>query len=401
MKKILLIDDNFHSINKGAPLFSMERKFLFEEGYDVYTISFDTSSDEVEINKDFIINTNLSGFGQKISKFYGSKKIEQQVKTIIKKIDPDIIHNHLISKYPISVFNALPENIPVIQTLHGPNFFCPTSWGNMKKDSSRCDLGVSLKCVTGGCIPAWQYPMIYNLFSKMPELLKKVTFFHCPSKNIENVAQHFGFTNTKIVSLGLRENFTNVLPKAHFRGDTLLFIGSLHFVKGLDYLLQAMSKIVKTNPQVKLSIAGRGPSEKNYRYMVSDLGLEKNVDFLGFVDSSEIIDLYKSVDITIVPSIWSEQFGMVGPESLACGVPVIGSDVGGIPEWLKDNEHGILVPPRNSEELAEKILFLLSNKKLLSTYGENGHSYINQVYTNEKYKINLMDMIRDVETKAN
>lgn len=397
MKKILLIDDNFHSINKGAPLFSMERKFLSEEGYDIYTISFDTDSGEVEANKDFIINTNLSRLGQKISKFYGSKNIEAQIKNIIHKIQPDVIHSHLISKYPISVFNALPENIPVIQTLHGPNFFCPTSWGNIKKDSSPCDLGVSLKCVTSGCIPAWQYPMMYNMFSKIPELLAKVTLFHCPSKNIENVAHHFGFTNTKIIPLGLRENFTNILPKVDFKGNKILFIGSLHPVKGLDYLLEAMIKIVDINPQVKLFIAGRGASEKFYRNKVSDLGLEKNINFLGFVNSSGIIELYKSVDITVVPSIWSEQFGMVGPESLACGVPVIGSNVGGIPEWLKDNERGILVPPRNSEELAEKILYLLSNKKLLATYGKNGHNYINQVHTNEKYKINLLEMIKDVE----
>jgi len=113
--------------------------------------------------------------------------------------------------------------------------------------------------------------------------------------------------------------------------------------------------------------------------------------------SVDIIDLYQSVDITIVPSIWSEQFGMVGPESLACGVPVIGSNVGGIPEWLKDNEHGILVPPRNSEQLAEKILFLLENKEMLIDYGKKGHAYMNQVHTNEQYKINLLEMIKDVQ----
>ena len=397
MKKILLIDDNFHSINKGAPLFSMERKFLLEEGYDVYTISFDANCDEIEINKDFIINTKLSRVGQKISKFYGSKKIEQQVKTIIKKINPDIIHNHLISKYPISVFNALPENVPVIQTLHGPNFFCPTSWGNMKKDSSPCDLGVSLKCVTGGCVSVWQYPMMYNLFSKMPNLLKKVTLFHCPSRNIEQVAEHFGFSNTKIVSLGLRKNFTNLVPKINFEGKKLLFIGSLSPVKGLDYLLEAIQEIIQYNSTIKLYIAGRGPLDHFYKDMALKLGLENNVEFLGFVDSEDIITLYKSVDITIVPSVWSEQFGMVGPESLACGVPVVGSNVGGIPEWLKNNEHGILVPPRNSKELAEKIVYLLSNKKLLETYGKNGHDYINRVHTNEKYKINLLEMIKDVE----
>jgi glycosyltransferase involved in cell wall biosynthesis len=399
MKKILLIDDNFHSLNTGAPLFSMERKFLLEEGYDVYTISFDKKSDEAIENKDFIIYTHLSKIGAKIAKFYGAKQIEEQVKHIIETIKPDIIHNHLISKYPISVFNALPDNIPTIQTLHGPNFFCPTSWGNMKKDSSFCDLGISLKCITSGCVPVWQYPMMYNLFSKTPKLLKKVTLFHCPSKNIEKVAQHFGFENTKIVPLGLRKQFTNLLPKSDFDGNKILFIGSLHEVKGLDYLLKAMVEIVKIDSDIKLFIAGRGQSEKIYKKMTIDLKLEKNVEFLGFVDSSKIIELYKSVDVTVVPSIWSEQFGMVGPESLACGVPVIGSNVGGIPEWLKDGEYGFLVPPRDIKMLSEKILSLLTDKIKLKQFGKNGYKYVNEVHTNEMYKINLLEMINGITAK--
>ena len=397
MKKILLIDDNFHSVNKGAPLISMEHKFLVEEEYEVYTISFDTNPSDIDHEKDFIVCSGISSVSKKIAKFIGSENIEQQITKIIDQVKPDIIHNHLISKYPISVFKALRDDIPVIQSLHGPNFFCPTSWGNMKKDSTPCDLGVSFKCVSGGCVPLWQYPMIYNLFSKIPDLLKKVTVFHCPSIYIEKVVNHFGFKNTKFVPLGLRDNFSHIPSKIGFDGNKILFIGSLHPVKGLDYLLQAMKIIIIHNPEVKLFIAGNGPYEKTYKEMAKNFNLEKNIKFLGFVENKHIVDTYQLVDITIVPSIWSEQFGMVGPESLACGVPVIGSNIGGIPEWLKDKEHGLLVPPRDYKLLAEKILYLLSNKKLLTKFGHKGHAYVSQVHTNEEYKKKLIGMIKHVE----
>ena len=169
--------------------------------------------------------------------------------------------------------------VPVVQTLHGPNFFCPTSWGNMKKDSSPCRLGVSLKCVTGQCIAAWQYPIILNLFSKIIPLLDKVTVFHCPSENIQKVVKRFRFDNTQIVRLGLRCIFTNINMKDHFDAKTILFIGSLHPVKGLDYLLDAVLMLVPRLPGIRLLIAGRGPYEEYYKNKVRNLGIERNVVF--------------------------------------------------------------------------------------------------------------------------
>lgn len=403
MKKILLIDDNFHSEKKGAPLFSMEREFLKNSGYNVYTISFNFNNLRTDIDeeKDFFVKIKNNFFLNKVAKFFGSKEIEYQIKTIIDEIKPDIIHNHLISKYPISVFKALPTDIPIIQTLHGPNFFCPTSWGNLKKDSSFCSLGISSKCMTSGCIPFWQYPLQYNLFSEIPELLKKITLFHCPSKNIQKVAHSFGFSNTEIVPLGLRKNFTNIKLFKRKQSNKILFIGSLHPVKGLDYLLLAMQNIIIKNPQVQLLIAGKGSYETKYKEKVLELKIEKNVQFLGFVDSTKIIDLFQSVDLTVVPSIWSEQFGMIGPESLACGTPVVGSDIGGIPEWLKDKENGLLVKPRDINGLETKISFLLGNPELLHRYGKNGYEFINKYHTYEGYRKNLLRMIENARKNTN
>lgn len=393
-RKILLIDDNFHPAGRGAPLFSMERSFLKESGYDVYTLSFgEGKSDD---RNDFIINTSTNRFKNKLDKFIGSQSIEKQVSDVINSISPDLIHNHLISKYPISVFNAIPDKIPLIQTLHGPNFFCPTSWGNMKVDSKPCKLGCSIKCVTGGCVSAWQYPLLKNLFQKIPKFLTKVDVFHCPSVNILNVVESFGFTNTSVIPLGLRDEFTKIGRKLEFSGNKILFIGSLHEVKGLDYLINAMVKIKKVIPDIKLYIAGRGSSLPKYKEMVSSLKLLENIEFLGFVPSSKITKLYQSVDITIVPSVWSEQFGMVGPESLACGVPVIASNVGGIPEWLKNNEFGVLVPPRDSGALSNEIINLIKDRKRLDEYSINGYEYIRNVHTQQIYKDKLLQLIEDV-----
>lgn len=396
MKKILLIDDNFHSEKTGAPLFAMERKFLRERGCEVYTLSFGEVSSEAG-DRDFFVQPNRSGrLAEKVSKFFGDEAIEAGVRDVVARVKPDVIHNHLVSKYPIPVFKGLPDDIPVVQTLHGPNFFCPTSWGNLRKDSSPCDLGCSLKCVTSGCIPVWQYPMIASLFGQIPNLLKKVSVFHCPSKNIESVVQSFGFANTCRIPLGLRPEFSNVPPKEIFLAKKLLFIGSLHPVKGLDYLLQAMVEIVESEPEISLSVAGRGDFLEYYKSMAKDLGVSQSVNFLGFVDKSKIIDLYRSADLTVVPSVWSEQFGMVGPESLACGTPVVGSNVGGVPEWLEQGKSGELVPLRDSNNLARTILRLLSDKEKLKAYSRFGQEKINQVHRYDQYASSIAEFLINV-----
>lgn len=394
MKKILLIDDNHHSINEGAPLFKMEKKFLVDSGFDVYSISFGKTTRDIIPNKDFVLEYGENILVKKYVKFYGSKSLEKKIISIIEKIGPGVIHNHLISTTPIPVFKALQNfNIPIIQTLHGPNFFCPTSWGNLKKNSNTCDLGFSSKCVNESCISSWQAVLIKNLFIQFPDLLKQIRVFHCPSLNIEKVANKFGYKNTVHIPLGLRKEFENVEPKKEFNNNKILFIGSLHPVKGLDVLINAVEIIVGSGLNIELLVAGKGSYDYYFKKIVSEKKLENNVSFLGYVDSSDIIELYKSVSITIVPSIWSEQFGMVGPESLACGVPVIGSNVGGIPEWLNDNEHGYLVPPRDEKDLANKISSLIVNKELLKKFGSNGYISINKYHTYSEYKVNLLNLI--------
>ncbi|WP_407330999.1 glycosyltransferase family 4 protein [Enterovibrio sp. 27052020O] len=394
-KRILLIDDNFHDKENGAPLFSMEYQFLEKRGYEVYTLSFGDNDALINDNQ-YIVDCGISNkLVGKRNKFFTNSGLAKKISRVITEIEPHIIHNHLISKCPIAVFEAIPADIPVIQTLHGPNFYCPTSWGNIRGTSEQCELGCGLKCVTKKCIPSWQYPLVSNLFSKYPKLLSKVTVFHCPSEYIEKISHRFGFTNTIRIPLGLREQFTSINNKRLFEGNKLLFIGSMHEVKGLDYLIDCMKDVLKVIPHVKLLVAGSGPQAEKYRNMAIETGLEDSVIFLGYVQKEQIVELYQSVDLTIVPSVWNEQFGMVGPESLACGVPVVATKVGGIPEWLKDEEFGLLVEPRNTEQLGTAIIQMLQDNARLEKYGKAASKYIQREHNIELYESRLLKLIEE------
>jgi glycosyltransferase involved in cell wall biosynthesis len=137
----------------------------------------------------------------------------------------------------------------------------------------------------------------------------------------------------------------------------LLICARLHPEKGYEYLLDAMPLIkARTNKRTILLVAGRGTFEAEYRARVKALGCEDEVKFLGF--RKDVPDLMAAADLVLLPSV-AEAFGLVLAEALYLGTPVVATRVGGIPEIIDDGVDGVLVPPQDSEALANAIVELL------------------------------------------
>jgi glycosyltransferase involved in cell wall biosynthesis len=105
------------------------------------------------------------------------------------------------------------------------------------------------------------------------------------------------------------------------------------------------------------------------------------VRFLGALDRALVQDLYRQAAVVVVPSVWPEPFGMVGPEAMSFGVPVVAFRVGGVPEWLHDGETGYLVEPRDIYGLAQRIELLLRDAPLARRLGERGRQLVQERFT--------------------
>ena len=169
----------------------------------------------------------------------------------------------------------------------------------------------------------------------------------------------------------------------------ILFVGRLVEEKGIEYLLQAFSKVVTKIPEAKLVIVGRGPKEKELRSLTKKLGLY-NVFFLGAVENRLMPNIYVGCDVLVLPSI-REPFGNVVIEAMATGKPVIGSYVGGIKDTIIHEVTGFHVPPRNSERISNFLVKLLSDASLRKKLGHNARKKAVADY-NEK------SVIRKIET---
>jgi len=140
----------------------------------------------------------------------------------------------------------------------------------------------------------------------------------------------------------------------------ILTVARLHRYKGLNYLIEAMKTIRKEIPDVHLYIMGKGQEERNLKRLTDKLQLNSSITFLTKpIPNYEMPELYSECDIYVQPSI-IEPYGIAVLEAMACGKPVVGTNVGGMRDTINE-ETGFLAEPGNSEEIA-KYIKLLYNK---------------------------------------
>ena len=158
-------------------------------------------------------------------------------------------------------------------------------------------------------------------------------------------------------------------------------------------------KIVKeTIPAVSLSIVGDGDMQHEYELYAKNNGIE-NIKFEGRLEGKALVRAYQRASIVTLPSYApAESFGMVLIEGMACGKPVIGTDMGGIPEVISDGKNGLLVPPADSEALAKAIERILLDNSFAKELGENGYEGVRSKFSwdiqAEKYNFLFLSIIK-------
>jgi glycosyltransferase involved in cell wall biosynthesis len=141
----------------------------------------------------------------------------------------------------------------------------------------------------------------------------------------------------------------------------ILNIGRLSDEKGQKYLIEAMNSIAKKKPDVVCYIGGTGPSHDLLQKQIVELHLENNIKLIGFIPDESMSLWMNTADLFVLPSL-TEGNPTVMFECLGCGIPFIGTRVGGVPEVINSDDYGLLVDPGNSNDLAEKILIGLERE---------------------------------------
>jgi len=201
------------------------------------------------------------------------------------------------------------------------------------------------------------------------------------------------YADFKIDKIQARQNL-------HIPSD-IAFIGTvtrLDPIKGNKYFINALVQVFKVFPELKVAIVGEGSEKEELRRYVKQSGLSEKITFMGLCE--DIRGILSALDIMVIPSL-NEGMGRSLLEAQALGIPVIATNVGGIPEVVKDGMTGILVPPRDSPALARAIIKLLKDRSLREKMGEEARKWVDQRFSAETMVKKVADLYEKLKCLEN
>jgi len=236
------------------------------------------------------------------------------------------------------------------------------------------------------------------------KFLKKAKRIIASSENYINsspVLRNFK-EKTVVIPYGVDVNFfspsrgmDDVEAKIHEKyGERIvLYVGLLRYYKGLNVLIEAMKDV-----DGRLIIIGRGPEWQNLNRWIVEKRLHNKIILEGSVTNFNLLPYYRACDVFVLPSIYrSEAFGIVLLEAMACGKPIISTELGTATSWV--NQHGVtglVVPPGDPKSLADAINTLLNDRDMARRMGEEGRKRVLENFTKELMAERVLRLYEEV-----
>jgi colanic acid/amylovoran biosynthesis glycosyltransferase len=273
---------------------------------------------------------------------------------LVREHRSELIHAH----FSVDALYALPLarrlGCPLIVTLHG------------------FDVTTTRKYLLRSGRPAWiRYALLQDT------LKQSNACFICVSQFIYNVALRSGFPEKQLLLHYIGIDTTQFESYAPGASPRLVHVARLVPKKGTRFLIDAVAQVCRKFRDLSLDIIGDGMLRRNLEAQVQHLGIERNVRFHGTQPHTIVRELLRGATAFVLPSITAESgdaegLGLVLLEASASGVPVIGTRHGGIPEVVRENESGLLVPEGDTNALADAIATIVSDAGLQARMGKVG-----------------------------
>jgi glycosyltransferase involved in cell wall biosynthesis len=400
--RILQIN-NCHYRRGGADVVYLNTGKLLEDyGNEVFYFSQKNDANFQSEDSDNFVN-EISFFKKtkfekllSVPRFFYSKEASVKIEKLIRRVKPQVAHIHTYkgTLTPSILKKLKKHSIPIVITLHDYGFLCPhNSFLDGKKEiCTKClDTGNSINGIINRCNRnSFVYSSISVLEYKAHKIFFKFEkyFDHLIAVSKFNFNLHFKkeeFRN-KMSQIYNFVNLNQITPNTT-KGDYFLFYGRLSDEKGILTLLRAWLEV---GDNIQLKIAGDGPLKENILSFIDENNLT-NVQYLGFKQKDELFALLSNSSFNIVPSEWYENNPLTVLESYALGKPVIGANVGGIPEIINDAETGFIFEMKNFKNLSEVIkkASQISNQEYL-VFSKNARKFAEDNFSEKNHYNKLM-----------
>ncbi len=375
MKILHIASSYWPAFEFGGPIQSVHllNKFLAKQGIEITVF---TTNAGLENKKNLLFGRhNLEGIEVVYFPYIGTKNFNyspELKKALKKEIENfDLVHITGVWNYPIFAAASCakkhkkPYMVSPRGTLYKETFFGGSVLSKIKKSI--------------------YWPLVAKKIIKNSESLHFTT-----QDEAEKTIEFLNLKNNYFIvpnGLDLGQFLKDLPQKGYFKSkylplgnDYILILGRLSWKKGFDILVPAFAEILKEYPNLYLAIVG--PDEKNYQKTIKKLIQKNNIKdrviFTGLLKGKEKLGAYLDAKAFVLPS-YSENFGMVALEAMACGLPTIISNQVGIYKEVEKHQAG-LIARTNPKSISWALLNVLKNPKLASSLSENGKNLVKQVY---------------------
>lgn len=400
--RILLVN-KFHYLKGGSEKYYFElANLLKEKGHQIAFFSMKNEKNIKTGEKEYFVNEIDLNTGSKLKALdviYSKENKKKMIETL-EEFKPDIVHvNNFQRQLSESIIEAIKEkNIPIVFTAHDLEAVCPnkTMLDENKNICELCKNGHYINCIKKKCIKSSLLKSILGAIETKYYRNKKVY-----TEKIDKIVTPSKFYKKKLIDYGIEDNKIIVIPnfldidKYNIRtnnDDYALYFGRLSKEKGILNLVEAFSNI----KDQKLHIAGDGPEREKIEKIIRNRHLENNIKLLGFLNEKEMQEEIANCRFVVLPSIWYDNCPYSILETLTIGKTVIGSDMGGIPELVRDKVNGLIFRHNDIQELEEKMKLLFENKGLVEEYGKNAKKIAQKEYSRDKYYDKMIKIYEDV-----
>ena len=403
--KILLVN-KFHYLKGGSEKYYFDlAKLLKEHGHEV---AFFSMQDEKNIKTDckeyFVENSDMNSKNifKALDVIY-SKKNKKAMEKTLEDFKPDIVHlNNFQRQLSASIIKPIKKrNIPIVFTAHDLQAICPNKTMLDAKNNicEDCLKGSYKNCIKKKCIKNSKLKSILgaleNLYYKNKKIYtEEINYIITPSEFYRKKFIEYGVHYDKICSI---HNFID-LPKniTENIGDYAIYFGRISKEKGIFNLIEALARIKKG----VLYIAGSGPDEEKLKNMVKELKINNRVKFLGYLQTKELNNYIVNSRFAILPSIWYDNCPYSVLETLAQGKTILGSNIAGIPELVKNNVSGLTFQYDSIDELRNKMELLFCDDELVRKLEKNARKQALQEYSKDNYYEKLIKIYNNLTIGA-
>ncbi len=317
------------------------------------------------------------------------KRVEQ----VLDEFGPDLVQIHNL--YNVGAIEACLDRVPTVVYVHDFRYACPASSFYFRRPNVICERTCSAACFALGPLKRCLTPRIpLNLW-----YYQRVQWMKKNADRFSAIIAISHYVKDRLVETGFPAEKIHVIPyfcplepvaepSPEPEQPRVLYIGRMARYKGFDQFIRVMSRLPADIQGTMIGNLNDGV-QSQIDDLATRLGCRDRIDVRGWASREEIQAIYSRMSVVTFPSVCPETLGLVGMESMATGVPVVGFRVGGTGEWLRDGENGYSVDVNDVETFAKRVEALVRSPDTRQRFAENGLQMIRERFSPSRHLADL------------